>query len=196
MDRGAPAASVPRMETPTAMPASITAGTTLAYERTLSDLPATATSWKLSVFLAGPAEARQEGIVAVDGTYAVLFAAAITTDLPAGGYRWLERIVEEAPGARVYDVGSGVLLIEPDPATATGGSLLTHEAKILAALKAKQLDRLSADQETLQVEGTMLARIPFEELDRLIAKYQAIVDRQESPNATFGSVEIHFGRTT
>lgn len=196
MDGGAGGPSVRPMATATAMPARFSAGTTLTYERTLTDLPASAYGWTLSLYLAGPTEARQEDIALANGVYTVLLPASTTQDLTAGAYRWLERVKEVAPGTRVFDVASGFVTVDPDLASATGGSGVSYEAQVLAALKAKLLDRLTADQETLQVDGTAIARIPFERLDSLIAKYEAIVEAQVSPGAVLGSIEIHFGRTT
>lgn len=194
MDGGERTPSVGPMTTPTAMPASFSAGTTLTYERTVPDLPSSSYGWKLSVYLAGPAEAKHEAITLTNGVGTVLIAATATADMPAGAYRWLERITENSPGTRVFDVGAGSLEIGPNLATAAEGSALSYEAQVLAALQAKLLGRLGTDQETLQVEGTAIARIPFDQLERLVAKYQAIVDLQRSPNAAIGSVEITFGR--
>lgn len=198
MDRGGGPGSVERMTTPTAMPASFTAGTTLSYERTLAsfDLPTSAYGWRLSVYLAGPAEASHVDISAAGGIFTVLLPATTTVDLPAGVYRFTERAKEIAPGTRVYDVGSGTVAVEPDLATASAGSAMSFEAQVLAALKAKLLGRLTADQETLQVEGTAISRIPFEQLEGLIAKYQSLVDAQVNPASAFGSVEITFGRVS
>lgn len=194
MDRGGGLASVGLMQTPTAMPDSFSAGTTLTYVRTLDDLPTSAYGWRLCVYLAGPNEARHEDIAIASGAYTVLIAATVTQDLVPGAYSWLERVKEIAPGTRVLDVDSGTVEVKRDLATASGGSAMTYEAQVLEALKAKLLGRLTTDQETLQVDGTMIERIPFEKLEDLIAKYEAIVESQVSPNATFGSVEIHFGR--
>jgi hypothetical protein len=178
------------------MPASFSAGTTLTYARTLDDLPTSAYGWRLCVYIAGPNEAKHEDIAAVSGVYTVLIPASVTQDLVPGPYRWIERMKEIAPGVRVFDVpdGSGTVNVDPDLATATGGSAMSYEAQVLEALKAKLLGRLTVDQETLQVDGTVIERIPFEQLEGLIAKYQAIVDAQVSPDTLFGSVEIHFGR--
>lgn len=198
MDRGGGLGSVGRMTTPTAMPASFSAGTTLTYQRSLADLnlPTSATGWTFAVFLAGPDATGQQGIAAVNGIFTVLIPASTTADLPAGGYQYVERAYEVAPGTRVYDVGFGTVSVEPDLATASGDSLLSFEAQILAALKAKLLGRITTDQETLQVEGTAISRIPFEQLEPLIAKYQQIVDQQVNPASAFGSVEITFGRVS
>lgn len=182
------------MTTPTAMPARFSAGTTLTYERTVPDLPTSSYGWKLNVYLAGPSEARHEAITLTNGVGTVVIAASVTRGLPAGAYRWLERIAENSPGVRVFDVATGTLEVVADLASAADGSALTYEAQVLAALKERLLGRLTADAETLQVEGTAITRIPFDQLERLVAKYQAIVDLQQNPASGFGSVEITFGR--
>jgi len=196
MDTLGEAASVERMTTLTAMPASFSAGTTLTYERTLPELPTSTTGWQLSVYLAGPGVAQQLNIAAVANVCTVLISAVDTANLPPGGYQYFERAVEIAPGARVFDIETGTISIEPNLASAIAGSAMTFEAKVLAALKAKLEGRLTTDQETLQVEGTAIARIRFEQLERLIDKYQAIVELQERPDSAIGSIEISFGRTT
>lgn len=193
MDGGERPATVPPMTTLTAMPASFSAGSTLTYERTLTDLPTSSYGWKLSVFIAGASEAKHENIVAAAGVYTVLIAASVTKDLAPGPYRYVERAIETSPGTRVFDVGAGALVVEPDLSAASGGSALSFEAQVLAALRAKLVGRLTTDQETLQIEGTAIARIPFEKLEQLIAKYEAIVDAQQSPNSAIGSIEIRFG---
>jgi len=176
------------------MPASFSAGTTLTYQRTLADLPTSSNGWKLSVYLAGPAEVKQEDIAIANGVFTVLIPASVTQDLEPGGYRFVERIKENAPGVRVYDVCKGTVTVEPDLSGAANGSAMSYEAQVLTALKDKLLGRLTVDQEMLRAEGLEIARIPFEKLEALIAKYQTIVDLQQNPNAAIGSVEITFGR--
>lgn len=193
MDRGGAAASVTRMQALTAMPASLSAGTTLSYTRTLTDLPATTTSWKLALYITGPAEAVVTGIVGVGGVYAVNMAATVTANLPAGPYKWFERIYEAAPNIRVLPFANGALLVELDPAQAAAGSGESWESQVLRALKDRFLGRVTIDQETIQIDGTAIAHIPMDQLEKLITKYQTIVDIQESPNAAMGSIQINFG---
>jgi hypothetical protein len=181
------------MQSLIAMPASLSAGTTLKYTRTLTDLPATTTSWKLAVYLVGPTEAAVTGIVGVGGVYTVTFNASVTANLPAGAYDWFERIYEAAPNTGVYPVADGALLVTLDPAQAAAGSGESWESQVLRALKDKFLGRVTVDQETIQIDGTAIAHIPMDQLERLITKYQTIVDIQESPNAAMGSIAINFG---
>lgn len=194
MDGGAAVPSVVPMTTPTAMPASFNAGTTLYYERPAPDLPASTHGWKLSLFIAGPGTGECKDVALTNGVYPLQLAADVTAALPPGAYRYTERAVENAPGVRVFDVGAGNVIVEPDLAAATSGSAMSYEAQVLVALKDKLLGRLTKDQEQLQVGDTMISRIPFEKLEELIAKYQTIVDLQQSPNAAIGSVEISFVR--
>lgn len=196
MDSRGPPGSVGRMSKPTAMPASLSAGTTLEYDRTVSNPPESDYGWTLSVYIAGAGEASQTGIVLASGVYAVSIAASATAALPPGPHQYLERLVEIAPGTRVFDLETGPLAVTANLASARAGSALSFEARLLAAIEARLLGRATTDQETLQVEGTAIARIPFDQLERLREKYRAIVDAQEAPESTIGSIEIGFGRIT
>ena len=181
------------MQALTAMPARFSAGSTLTYTRTLSDLPSTTSAWKLAVYLVGPARVAKTGIALVNGVFTVLFTPTDTATLAAGAYSWLERVIEDSPGTRVLDLALGSVAITPNLAPDTLTTLLTWEAQVLVALQARLLGRTTTDQESISIDGTAIMRIPVEKLDELITKYKRIVELQNNPNAAFGSVEIHFG---
>lgn len=197
MDTGGARPSVPRMETLTAMPARFTAGETLSYTRTVSGLPDSTHGWVLFVYLAGAAQPLAAGpfTIAADGSCTVTVDANITHNLAAGNYRWQETAKENVASyaGKIVTWDRGSVIVDLDLAQATGGSAQSFEARVLAALQAKILGRITTDAETIQIDGTTIARIPFELAERLVSKYQALVEAQNNPGALMGSVEVNFG---
>jgi hypothetical protein len=169
------------MQTLTEFPESFAAGTTVKYTRSLADYPAN-DGWTLAVHLRG---------LTVEGSADVTFGADITASLPAGAYTWLERV---SKAGEVNDPATGEVAVTPNVAAARAGDLQTPEAKILAALIAKRDGRLTADQETVQVDSMAITRIPFELLEELIARYQRIVNNQRAGGAPLKRTLVTFRR--
>lgn len=103
-------------DTPTAEPASIRAGDTLAWRRTLPDYPA-GDGWELSYRLIGPA-ARIDIVASADGDDHLVQVPAVTTAAyPPGDYTWLAYVTRSADR---YTIGQGATRVLPDLAAAAG----------------------------------------------------------------------------
>ena len=187
------------MEPLIAMPASFTSGETVTYTRQCSDLPLSTYGWVLYVYIAGPNElAAGPFTIDATGTCVVTLTPTQTASLAGGNYRYQETAKENVgtpPNytGQILTWARGTLQVELNLATASSGSGQTFEETMLAALKAKVSGRLTVDQESIQIDGTAISRIPFELAERLITKYQVMVDLQQNPRAVIGSVEINFG---
>ena len=166
----------PTMQTLTEFPESFAAGTTVKYTRSLSDYPAN-DGWTLAVHLRGrTVEGSANATVAASGAdYVVTFPATVTASLPAGGYTWIERVTK---AGEVNDPATGTVDVTPNVAAATAAGLQTHAARTLAALQAKLEGRVTADQETLQVDGMAISRIEIDKLEALVRRYQAKVNAE------------------
>ena len=185
-----------RMDTLFAMPARITAGTTVSYSRTVQSLPDSAYGWKLQLDIAGPGGQLTGKQFAISSmTASVLVSASDTETLPAGDYRWQETCRENLPGTQVFLLARGGVVVDPNLADAAGGTLVSFNASMLALLKARVQGRLTADQESVQVNGTAIVHIPFEVAERLLTKYQQLVDLETNPQSFLGSVEVNYGAT-
>ena len=119
------------METLTALPETIAAGTTVAYTKTVADYPAT-DGWTLTLEIAG------EKLLSVEadangGDYDVTISAEQSATLTAGTYYFAEK-VEKA--GEVHRVGSGRVTVEPNLATALAGDLQSPNERMLKALNA------------------------------------------------------------
>jgi hypothetical protein len=120
------------MTTPTALPDSFAAGTTVKYTRTVSDYPATA-GWTLKLLLAGPSTLSVTA-AASGGDFAVTITAAQSTALAAGVYRWAEEV---SKAGEVYRVADGTLSVEPNMSTAAPGDLQSEDEKQLVLVNAR-----------------------------------------------------------
>lgn len=177
------------MQTLTEFPTSFSAGTTVKYTRSLPDYPAN-DGWTLTVALRG-AGAVNATVSPSGADFLVTFPATLTTGLPAGSYEWLERVTK---AGETFDAAAGQVVVTPNVAAAGAGELMSHEERALAALIARRDGRLTADQETIQVDSMAISRIPFELLERLIDKYQRIVNAQRSGGAPLKRTLVSFRR--
>jgi hypothetical protein len=180
----------------TAMPMTFTAGESVIYKRTDSDY--SAVDWDLHVYVAGATQFNVAS-VASGSDFLVTIPASVTAGLTPGYYRFQEIVIQRVLPAGQAElekhlIGSGPISVEMNLATASAGSGQSFEEKVLAALEAKISGRVTVDQETLQIDGTAIARIPFEKLFELRQKFATLVDLQRSPNASMGSVEVNFGQ--
>jgi hypothetical protein len=169
------------LQIPSCEPQEIVAGDTVLWTKSLADfLPSD--GWALKYRLTNApanAEITAANIVATAnaaGYWDVVIAAA-STSVAAGTWRLIGWVLL-ASGERhvVYD---DVLSVLPDAAAATPANLLTPNERILAAIDARLLGRVTADQETVQVNGSALTRIPIQELSVLRGVYAAKVWREK-----------------
>jgi len=149
------------MTADTVMPDPITAGTTITYTRTYADFPAS--SWALKLILAG------KSILAVDAVasgsdFVITITPAQSAILDAGNYQWVERVTSAGV---VHDAASGTVVVKPNLATASAGSLQSADEKMLEIVELAISGQLTDGIASYQIAGRMVSKIPIDELLRL-----------------------------
>ncbi len=130
------------MATLTTEPASITAGDTAAWVKSLADYPASA-GWVLSYTLINATTKITFSASASGADHAVSVAAATTANWAAGDYQY-QAVVTKA--AERYTVGTGRLTIAPNLAAATTLDARSTTRKMLEAAESAYLDYLTNKQ--------------------------------------------------
>jgi hypothetical protein len=172
------------------VPALITAGTTVKFRRSFMDYAAS-DGWSYTFALAGPASLSKAGAPSGDA-FEVTLAAVETAGLSPGGYRYSE-IVSKA--GEVFEVGRGVLEVQPDLAAAQGDSALSHAERTLLVIEAALEGRLPSGMETYQIAGRAISKMKIKELMELRGQYAALVWKQRNPGKLGPTVEVTFGET-
>lgn len=170
-----------------APPASFPAGTTVDMLRSHADYRAS-DGWALTFLLAGPSVASANGVAEGDG-FRITLDAATTAALAPGRYHWTERA---AKAGDVYEAAGGTLVVEPNLATATAGSLQSSNEKFLALVELRLEGRITDDMESYQVGGRALTRVPLSELMTLRAKLRAAVARERGGGRLGRLHQLHF----
>lgn len=163
------------IEIPTYEPATLYAGTTVAWTKSLPDYPAT--TYTLTYYLVGPVERYVITASASGSDYSIAVTAATSATWVAGKYRWASYAVN---GATKYPVESGVVEIKLNMQTAVAGDLRTHARKVLDAIEAVIENRASKDQEAMSIAGRSLQRTPIADLMTLRSRYAIEVAREEA----------------
>lgn len=170
------------------VPALFTAGETVKFTRTfdLFEPPA----WAYTIYFNGAAAVfNKAATVGSDGFDVTL----MPTDLivPAGIYRYIERVVNSSTG-EVYTVGQGVVQIELDLSTAGPGACLTYWEQTLAIIEAALTNRLTIDQQSYQVAGRAVVKIPIKELLQIRGIAKANIWRAANPDRIGEPVYVDF----
>lgn len=168
-----------------AEPTKLTAGTTWSWDREVPGHSASA-GWQLRYALRGPHDLDIEATESGD-RYAVSVSATTTADVLPGSYRLAGLIEREGDRHIVYD---GHLVVEPNPLATVNTK--THAARALEVVEAAIEGRLTADQESFQIGGKSVTRIPMRDLLRLRGTYAAQVYRERNPGRLGPPVEVMF----
>lgn len=161
----------------TTMPDTIVSGTTVTYTRSTSDYPAN-DGWMNTLYIAGP-----EMAVPLPGTpsgasYVFTLTAAVTAALDAGDYHWEERAVKAGEYKRV---AGGLLTILPNIATATAGSMGTHEERMVALLTTLIEKRVGEDMSQYTIAQRQAVREDLKNLTAMRASMVSAVAQQKRP---------------
>lgn len=160
-----------RMSTNTTLPDRITAGTTVAYTRTLADYPAS-DGWTMTLYIAGEKVLKVPASAAGDD-HVVLIAPSKSTLLKPGSYRYVER-VEKAGDA--YDATTGMVVVDPDLANAQDGDLQSKDEQLLKVLEDVIAGNLADGAiASYQIGGRAVSKIPMNELIALRNSLRATV---------------------
>lgn len=158
----------------TAVPASFSAGSTLALSLTLPNYPGP--TWTATLYLNGKAVLTKAGI-ATGEVHRFTLSAVETAALNPGTYKWLLRAAV-SDQSTVVDVAAGTLVVTPNPATAAAGDGQTFEEKALALVESALLGRLPSGMETFQIAGRAVSQIPIAELLKVRAQLRQAVALQ------------------
>ena len=176
------------VDTPDKLPQVFSAGETVKYRRFVPDyLPSD--GWSLSLHLNGAlATLHKTGVTDGDG-YIVTIDA--TDTLPAGDYRFLERVSNATTGT-AHNVGTGVVNVTLDLALAAPGACISHAERTLAVIEQQIEGKLSDDLASYSIGGRAVVKMEAEELKKLRANYRAEVYRLYNPGRLAPDIEIVF----
>lgn len=161
-------------------PINLHAGDSVEWSRIVpaytSDL-----GWALHYVLNGPE--RYEIAATGGAAYGVRLSAADTAGWAPGLYRWVAMVVKD--DQRVT-VDTGTIQIEPNWETASPVDVRTHAARMVALIEAALEKRIPKDQQSYEIDGQRLDRIPVERLRELRMQYQRELGSQRRPGGPTG----------
>lgn len=176
------------MTIPTTEPASLQAGDTLRWQRSLPDYPAS-DGWVLSYRLINAA-ARIDIVAAADGdTHSVLVPATTSASYAAGDYTWTAHVTR---ATERYTVGRGALRVLPDLAAATtNADGRTPAQRALADLRTALLGWLSSQGHVAEYEiaGRRMRFASAAEIQTRIAIAEREVSREAAALGLAGSAQ-------
>ena len=158
------------MTNPTSIPATLTAGDSWQWTRSLDAFPAD--SWDLTVYLRGPATLDIPSTPGVGdpGVHVLAVAPEDTTPLAPGRYTWAERVSDGNGDVRT--IATGVVDVRPNPATATAGQLQSHAARMVPLLEEALRRRVTIDQASYQILQRAATREDLREYERMLTRYR------------------------
>jgi hypothetical protein len=172
--------------TPTSLPSAFTAGTTWRWDETHDDFPV-ADGWTLTRRFVGAGYALS--VAATAGTtHEFAATAAVTALVPAGDYQatgWAT-----LDGA-TYPLSPIAVTVAADPSTLAPGYHLTHNERVLNAIRCRLEGRFTADVESYSIAGRSISKIPATELVKLEGVYAQRV-RIEKGQPFGRTIAAHF----
>lgn len=183
---------------PTTEPATLRAGDTATWTKSLSDYPASA-GWVLSYALTKTGTRITFSATASADDHLVVVTAATTAAWVVGNYSWAARAT--LAGA-VHTVATGTVEILPDIAALTGGTdARSHAAITLDALEA-WIEGRNMGVAEYEIAGRRLKTIPIPDLLVLRDRYRRDVQSEiAATRAGAGlpsrnKLQVRFGRPT
>jgi hypothetical protein len=161
-------------------PTTLHAGDSVAWSRDVPACPA-ADGWSLVYVFSGPDRHEVEALAAAP--YRVELAASVTAAWPSGLYRWVALAIK---GDERLTVASGRLQVDPNLATAEPGDARSHAQRMLELIEAALEKRIPKDQQSYEIDGQRLDRIPIERLNALRLQYRREVARERARRWPYG----------
>lgn len=161
-------------------PTQLHAGDSIAWERDVPAYPAAA-GWSLRYVLSGPARHVLEALATAP--YRIELAAADTASWAPGLYRWVALAIN---GTQRLTVDSGTLEVAANLETAEPSDARSHAQRMLALIEAALEKRIPKDQQSYEIDGMRLDRIPIERLDALRSKYLRELQRAKNSRRPTG----------
>lgn len=159
-------------------PATLRAGDTWRWTRSLSDYPAP--GWVLKYRFKNAAGGFEITATASGADHSVTVAAATTTSYAAGRYTWQAWV--EGGSSEKYTVDEGTFEVLPDYRSGTATAALddrSHARKMLDAIEA-WLESRDMAVASYQIAGRQMQYIPPAELLKLRSKYRTEVQAEEN----------------
>lgn len=154
-------------------PTTLQAGDSITWSRDAPGFLAE-DGWELRYALRGPAPidltATGEGTL-----YQVQVSAAASAQWAPGDYVFSCFVVN---GDDRQTLGTGRLSIMPDLATSNPMDIRSHAKRMLDAIEATMEKRATKDQQSYEIEGRRLDRIPIQELMKLRDRYRREYNRE------------------
>lgn len=152
-------------------PKLLHAGDSVAWSRELPSYPVDA-GWSVRYVFSGP----DRHVVEAHGgpLYRVELGAEQTRDWAAGLYRW---VLLAQNGTQRVTVATGEIQVDPNLETAEPSDARSHAQRMLALIEAALERRIPKDQQSYEIDGMRLDRIPIERLEALRSKYQREIQR-------------------
>lgn len=178
---------------PTIEPASLNAGNTAKWLKTLPDYPA-GEGWALAYVLVNGSNRLTFSASAQGDEHLVQVAANTTATWAAGAYDWRATVTRQG---EVYTVGEGRITIEPGFGAAIDAR--SHARRTLQAIEDTLEGRATSATAEYQIAGRQLKYIPIPELLTLRDRYRQEV-RDEDAAARIaaglgnpGRIYVRFG---
>lgn len=161
--------------TPTQEPASLTAGDTAKWRKSLPDHPP-ADGWQLAYTLINAAGKITFNAVDDGDGHLVNVPAATTAGWAAGAYAWRAQVLRLG---EAYTVASGTFTVLPAFSAATL-DCRSHARKTLANIESYLENPGSIASHKYEIAGRSLQRFPLPELLSLRDRYRAEVAREDA----------------
>lgn len=174
----------------TELPETIDAGTTVGYTRSHSAYPASG-GWVLKLYLAGLSVANFTGTPNGD-SFDVVLPASLTAPLLPGSYIWSERVTK---AGEEYTAADGMVVVNPNIATAGAGDLQSWEEKTLAIVRAAIAGSVESRILEYQIHSRAVKYHSLEELRKLESELSSKVARKKSGRWSM-PIEVRFPPTS
>lgn len=161
-------------EIPDLEPVRIVAGDTVKWTKSLADyLPAD--GWVLSyAFVCATDQLTKDATDNGDGSFLTTLSSADTAGLNIGMYAWQAYVTKSTERHTVGEGQLEVLANFAGTGYSSGYDARSSAKKYLDALEARLQGRITADQESLSIDGISIARIPFIDVVKLYQEFRGL----------------------
>jgi hypothetical protein len=177
---------------PDTEPKVLRCGDSWQWNKVYEDYPAS--SWTLTYFLYGAAVVDADGFdaAASGDEHQVRQAGSYSESFAAGEYTLVGRVTDGSDIFTIYE--DAVELIASASALATSAQK-THAETCYDLLTALIEGKIPKDQESFQINGRAVVRIPIREAMRLRGFYASLIEQERAGGDSLGGpiVEVDFG---
>lgn len=161
-------------------PTQLHAGDSVTWSRDVPDRPASA-GWGLRYVFSGPDRHTVDALLTTP--YQVQISAEVTAGWAPGLYKWVALAFR---GDQRLTIASGTITVAPNFETADPSDARSHAQRMLDMIEAALEKRIPKDQQSYEIDGMRLDRIPIERLDALRTKYRRELQREKSRRWPYG----------